>query len=316
MKFHFSLRLMPVISRIMGGINSRAFLISALMLLIVIGSSAAYEYHMPVSIQTTITPSVLMPGDEAVVAIELQNGAAAYGAGGSAGAGTSAAGTVLSTPINQTTLKGTNEIQVISPDYKDLGMIGPNDEITLYYKIKANESIPSGTYFLNFNVQGGYDMISINREIPVKVDSAVVNIAMADTSTKQTIDLNVANPRENTLNAVTIVPTALGISLSPDQYYIGTMDPDEVFTISFTVDSGSQMKQIKSPINLSFISKFRNGDTWHESGSYVTSYMPPMDSSSQNNYPMPAIGAAALIIAASCIYLYRRRSKNNKKKKV
>jgi len=304
---------MPLISIIIGVTNSRAFLISALMLLM-IGSSTAYEFHMPVNIQTTITPSVLMPGDEAVVAIELQNGAAAYGAGGSAGAGTSAAGTVLSTPINQTTLKGTNDIQVISSDYKDLGMIGPNDGITLYYKIKANESIPSGTYFLNFNVQGGYDMISINREIPVKVDSAVVNIARADISTKQTIDLNVANPRENTLNAVTIVPSAPGISLSPDQYYIGSMDPDEVFTISFTVDSGSQMKQIKSPINISFISKFRNGDTWHESGSYVTSYMLPMDSSSQNNYPMPAIGAAALIIAASGIYLYRGRSKNNKKK--
>ena len=135
----------------------RAFPASAMLLLIlIIGSSQAYEYHMPVNIQPTITPSVLMPGDEAVLAIELQNGAAAYGAGGTAGAGTDAAGTVLSTPINQTTLKGTSEIQVISPDYKDLGMIGPNDKITLYYKIKANEGTPSGTYFLDFNVQGGY----------------------------------------------------------------------------------------------------------------------------------------------------------------
>lgn len=292
----------------------RAFLASTLLLLLIIGSSAAYEYHMPVDIQTTITPSVLIPGDEAVVALELQNGAAAYGAGGSAGAGTAAAGTVLSTPINETTLKGTNEIKVISSDYKDLGMIGPNDKITLYYKIKANENTPSGTYFLDFNVQGGYDMIQINREIPVKVDSASVNIARADVPTKPSIDLNVANPRENTLNAVTIIPSAPGIRFSPDQYYIGTMDPDEVFTISFGIDSAGTARQQthNSLTNTSFVSKFKNGDNWHQSGAYTTTYSPPIDSSKQNNYLMPAAAAAVLIIAGAGVFLYRRRKNSQK----
>jgi LPXTG-motif cell wall-anchored protein len=292
---------------------SGTLLVSALLLITLIaGFGAAYEYHMPVNIQPTITPSVLMPGDEAVVAIELQNGAASYGAGGTAGAGTSAAGTILSTPINETSLKGTNEIHVISSDYKDLGMIGPNDKITLYYKIKADENTCSGTYFLDFNVKGGYDMIQINREIPVKVDSAAVNIARADVPTKPSIDLNIANPRENTLNAVTIVPSAPGIRFSPDQYYIGTMDPDEVFTISFGIDSGNFAKPVKGPINLSFVSKFKNGDTWHQSGAYITSYMPPIDGSRQNSYLLPAAGAALLIIASAGIYLYRRRKNSQK----
>jgi len=295
---------------------SRAFFVSAMLLLIIllVGSSAAYEYHMPVNIQATVTPSVLMPGDEAVVAIELQNGAATYGVGGDAGAGTAAAGTVLSTPINQTTLKGTNDIQVISSDYKDLGMIGPNDKITLYYKIKTNENTPSGTYFLDFNVQGGYDMIQINRDIPVKVDSSAVNIARADVPTKPSIDLNVANPREDTLNAVTIIPSAPGVRFSPDQYYIGSMDPDEVFTISFGIDSASPAKQIQGLTNMSFVSKFKNGDNWHQSDAYTTSYSPPIDSSRQNNYRMPAVAAAIIIIIAGAgLYLYRRRMKNQKK---
>ncbi len=290
----------------------RAFLISTLLLFLIIGSAAAYEYHMPVNIQPTITPAVLMPGDEAVVAIELQNGAAAYGIGGTAGAGSSAAGTELSTPINETTLKGTNEIQVISPDYKNVGMIGPNDKITLYYKIKANKNTPSGTYFLNFAVQGGYDMININREIPIKVDSADVSIARADVPIKPSINLNVANPRENTINAVTIVPSAPGIRFSPDQYYIGTMDPDEVFTISFGIDSGNSMKQIKGPINLSFVSEFKNGDNWHQSGAYVASYAPPTNSSNQSSFLLPIGIAALLVIAAGGFYLYRRRKNSNK----
>jgi LPXTG-motif cell wall-anchored protein len=118
--------------------------------------------------------------------------------------------------------------------------------------------------------------------------------------------LNVANPRENTLNAVTIIPFAPGIKFSPDQYYIGTMDPDEVFTISFGIESGIPGKPIKGPVNLSFISEFKNGDTWHRSGAYVTSYVPPIDSSKQNNYLLPAI-AAALILLAAGFYIYRRK---------
>ena len=92
-----------------------------------------------------------MPGDTAVLSIDLQNGEAQYGAGAETLTGT------LSTPINGTTLRGTNEIAVISPDYKDIGMIGPTDKITLYYKIKANDNISNsnGTYFLDFGVSGG-----------------------------------------------------------------------------------------------------------------------------------------------------------------
>ena len=127
-------------------------------------------------------------------------------------------------------------------------------------------------------------MVQINREIPIKVDSSAVSIARADVPTKPTINLNVANPRANTVNAVTIVPSAPGIRFSPDQYYIGTMDPDEVFTISFGIDSDNPAKPLNRQVNLSFVAKFKNGDTWHESGTYFTSYTPPKDNSRQNGY--------------------------------
>ena len=248
-----------------------------------------------------------MPGDTAVLSIDLQNGNAQYGAGSETLAGT------LSTPINGTILRGTNEISVISPDYKDIGMIGPTDKITLYYKIKAADNISNanGTYFMDFGVSGGYDLIQINREIPVKVDSSDVSIARADVPTKPSINLNVANPRANTVNAVTIVPSAPGIRFSPDQYYIGTMDPDEVFTISFGIDSDNPAKPVNRAVNLSFVAKFKNGDTWHESGAYVTSYTPPKDTSRQNGYLLPA-GVGALVLIAFGAYLYRRKKMSSK----
>jgi hypothetical protein len=79
------------------------------------------------------------------------------------------------------------------------------------------------------------------------------------------------------------------------------MDPDEVFAISFGIDSGIQGKPVKGPVNLTFTSEFKNGDTWHKSGAYVTSYVPPSDSSKQNSYLQP-VSAAVLILLVAGFY--------------
>jgi hypothetical protein len=89
------------------------------------------------------------------------------------------------------------------------------------------------------------------------------------------------------------------------------MDPDEVFTISFGIDSDNPAKPINRAVNLSFVAKFKNGDTWHESGAYVTSYTPPKDTSRQNGYLLPA-GAVVLILLVAGSYLYRRKKMSNK----
>ena len=276
-----------------------------LLLLLASGLAAAYEYRMPVNIQSTMTPAVLLPGDEAVLAIELASGAASYGVGKDAGSGSTAQAALLSTPLNRTSLKSTQELEVLTEDRRDLGMIGPNDKITVYYKIRAADNISSGTYLLDFQVVGGYDMTTINREILIKVDDTPVGLARAEAAAS-IFNLNVANPRENTLNAVTIVPFAKGIVFSPDEYYIGTMDPDEVFTISFGIKSTDVSKTLQNPVNLSFAAKFKNGDNWHTSQAYVTTYTPPKDTSTQSSYLLPA-GAAVLIVLIAGGYLYRRR---------
>ena len=281
-----------------------------LFVLLAAGLTSSYEYHMPVNIEATLSPAVLLPGDEAIMAIEMSNGAASYGAGKDSGAGSSATGTLLSTPLNKTTLKSTPELKVLTEDSRNLGMIGPSDKITVYYKVKAADNISSGTHLLDFRVSGGYDVITINREIPLKVDDTAVSMARAETDASN-FNLNVANPRENTLNAVTIVPSAEGIVFSPDEYYIGTMDPDEVFTISFGIASQDATKTLSGPINLSFIAKFKNGDNWHTSQAYVTTYTPPKNVDSQSSYLLPA-GAVIVILLIAGGYLYRRRKLNGK----
>ena len=281
-----------------------------ILALLAAGLVSSYEYRMPVNIEAMTNPAVLLPGDEATLAIDLANGAASYGTGRDAGAGSSSYGTLLSTPLNKTVLKSTEDLKVLTEDSSDLGMIGPNDKITVYYKVRASDNISSGTHLLDFSVSGGYDMITIKRNILIKVDDAAVSLARAETDAS-TFNLNVANPRENTLNAVTIVPSADGVIFSPDEYYIGTMDPDEVFTISFGIAPANDKDGLKDPVNLSFVAKFKNGDNWHTSQPYFTMYVPPRPEGSQSSYLLPILAVAAVALAAAG-YLYRRRKMNGK----
>ena len=281
-----------------------------ILALLAAGVASSYEYRMPVNIEAETTPAVLLPGDEATLAIDLTNGAASYGTGRDAGAGSSSYGTLLSTPLNKTTLKSTDDLLVQTKDSSDLGMIGPNDKITVYYKVRASDNISSGTHLLDFGVSGGYDMVTIKRDILIKVDDTAVSLARAETDASA-FNLNVANPRENTLNAVTIVPSADGVIFSPDEYYIGTMDPDEVFTISFGIASADEKNGLNDPVNLSFVAKFKNGDNWHTSEPYYTMYVPPKPQGSQSSYLLPAAAAAAIVLVAAG-YLYRRRKLNGK----
>lgn len=277
-------------------------------LLLISSVACAYIYHMPVNIHSSVDPAVLMPGDEAIIAIELENGAAEYGAGGESVAGTSAHSMLISTPLNATRLRSADTIEILTQDYHNLGMIGPTDKITIYYKIRASENATRGTHLLDFEVQGGYDDITIHRTIPVKVDPAAVTLTRAEDTTMGTVNLNVANPRENTVNAVTIIPSARGIRFSPEEYYIGTMDPDEVFTISFKVDPMGQTG-LNAPLNLSFVARFKNGETWHESEVYETRYSPPRVEPKQNNLVFAGIAVLLLIPAA---YIYRRKRLSKK----
>ena len=89
------------------------------------------------------------------------------------------------------------------------------------------------------------------------------------------------------------------------------MDPDEVFTISFGIASADEKNGLNDPVNLSFVAKFKNGDNWHTSQPYFTTYVPPKPQGSQSSYLLPAAAAAAIVLIAAG-YLYRRRKLNGK----
>jgi hypothetical protein len=272
-----------------------------------------YMYRCPeptIIIESSVSPEVLMPGDTGIVSIVIENCADQY---------------VVSyqredfsftVPIYRVELAGSEGLEVLTDPYESVGTIGPGDRITVYFNIKADEKITDGTHFLDVKLISGYEGApeEVNRKIPVKVDSSGVMLIQAEVPTSASASLDVANPRQNTLTAVTIVPEAEGVEFSPKEYYIGTMEADEIFTIDFDLKSTSPSEAV----DLSFISKFKNGDTWHESEVYTTTLRGGMQASDGARGP-PGQGssgvgtkAAAAILLPTMIggaYFWRRRTK-------
>ncbi len=274
----------------------------------------SYMYRCPeptITISSSISPEVLMPGDTGIVSIVIENCADQY---------------VVSyqredfsftVPIYLVQLTGAEGLEVLTAPYEDVGTIGPGDQIEIYFKIKVDEKVDGGNHFLDARLVSGYEEApeEVNRKIPVKVDSSSVMLIQAEAPTSTSASLDVANPRENTLNAVTIVPQADGIEFSPKEYYIGTMESDEIFTIDFNLQSRSTAEAI----DLGFRARFKNGDTWHESDLYTTTLVGGAEAKSDARGPPgqggPSVGpttAAAAALLPTVIggaYLMRRRAK-------
>ncbi|HRW82780.1 MAG TPA: hypothetical protein P5049_04915 [Methanothrix sp.] len=278
------------------------------------GYPYGYMYRVPeptIVIESSVSPEVLMPGDTGIVSIMIENCADQY---------------VVSyqredfsftVPIYRVELVGTDGFEVLTDPYEDVGTIGPGDRITLYFNIRAGEEMTDGTHFLDALLVSGYKEApsETNRKVPVDVDSSDVMLIQAETPTSASASLDVANPRQNTLNAVTIVPEAEGVEFSPEEYYIGTMEADEIFTIDFDLQPTSPAETI----DLKFRARFKNGDTWHESEVYTTTLKAGAVASNGARGP-PGEGepgsrtttAAAAILIPTVIggaYYWRRRAK-------
>jgi hypothetical protein len=270
----------------------------------------SYMYRCPeptITIGSSVSPEVLMPGDTGIVSIVIENCADQYVVS------YQREDFSLTVPIYLVELSGTEGLEVLTGPYENVGTIGPGDQIEIYFKIKVDETVTDGNYFLDAKLVSGYEEApeEINRKIKVQVDSSDVMLIQADVPTSTSASLDVANPREGTLNAVTIIPEADGVEFSPKEYYIGTMECDEIFTIDFDLKSPSTAEKV----DLGFKARFKNGDTWHESEVYTTTLKGGAEAPTDARGP-PGQGKAGTTTAAAAIllptviggaYFWRRR---------
>ncbi|NOR47793.1 MAG: hypothetical protein GQ533_07090 [Methanosarcinaceae archaeon] len=236
-------------------------IIGCLLILIMIQVSAAdtdITVRPSVMVDYSVDPAYLMPGDVGTVTITLNNAAKDYS---------------YSVPVNNKTeifdlsaqvidasLSGNSHIQVTSNSYYDVGLLGPGDTIDFTYSIKVSEDASDNIYFLDFVFIGGGDMYDVKWKIPVTVDTSGIKLINSEVGRNSDyIVLDIANVRPNTVKAVTIVPVTDNVEFQPDQYFIGTMDSDEMFTIQFDIEPEDGVEQ------MGVKAIFKNGNNWHES---------------------------------------------------
>ena len=251
--------------------------------------------------QITTEPEVLMPGDTGTVTFTLKNTATQYSV--------TINGEEYDTNarVRSATLAGTDEIKVNSDPYHNTGILGPGDTVDLTYNIKVDDTACDGTKHLEFIVVGSSHTYNYNWNIPIKIDSAGIKVIPTKPMTLEngvaTLEFDIVNTHPSTLTSVSIKPQAEGIEFSPMEYFIGSMDHDELFTVEF--DAITVSDNISTPADLKLTARYRNGYNQHETAIDELS-LAIVFVESNGGIGLMGFGLLVALLAVSGFLIYRR----------
>jgi len=291
-------------------------MIGCLLILIMIQVSAAdsdITVRPSVMVDYSVDPAYLMPGDEGTVTITLNNAAKDYSYSYFVPVKNKTEIFDLSAQVIDASLSGDSHIQVTSDSYYDVGLLGPGDTIDFTYSIKVSEDAPDSIRFLDFVFIGGGDMYDVKWKIPVTVDSSGIKLINSEVGRNSDfIVLDIANVRPNTVKAVTIVPATDNVEFQPAQYFIGTMDSDEMFTIQFDIepDDGVEQMGVKEI--------FKNGNNWHESGIHTINVnnSKPLVVLHKDSNPWLVIGIVGSLFTVIIIFFVLMRKRRSSREEI
>ncbi|PXF61018.1 MAG: hypothetical protein C4B59_06655 [Candidatus Methanogaster sp.] len=250
-------------------------------------------------------PEVFIPGDEGTVTITLTNTASQYSV--------TINGKDYDTnaQLNEVELIGSNGIVVTTDSYHDMGVLGPDDSIEISYNVHVSDDAADGTEHLNLALTGSSHTYNAKWNIPVRVESAGIKIIpskplkLACDGGK--IEFDVANTHSSMFTSVSIEPQVEGITFTPTEYFIGTMDPDELFTIDFDCEVTGNPSDAA---DLHLYAEYRNGNNQHERAinNRVIEIEPLVPA---GNYSTVMIGAALLLVVVVGAGVYHRKRRKN-----
>lgn len=251
-------------------------------------------------------PKVFMPGDRGTVTVTLTNTA------------TTPTVTIDGTDydtnarIQAAVLRPTSDgIIVLDAPYADMGLLGPGDSIKLTFNVKVAEDAPEGTHNFELAIEGNSFDYNCKKSIPLKVDASNIRLISSKELTmingKATVEFDVANTHPNEFNSVSIKPEAEGVRFYPAEYFIGPMNPDELFTIEFNAvaDDSSSARRISEPINLTLSANYGNGINKHEN--IVSNlFIQPIEETQGSSANIVVLGLMFIAIAGVGVLLYKK----------
>ena len=195
----------------------------------------------------TIDPAVLFSGDTATATFFVTNGNSDSG-------NTTTQGIV----VNHATF-GDGNIRLVSGTYDTSSNVGPLQTRTYVFNVMTNEL--DGTYYPTFSLNLR-DADSLYYRTPVKVDNTPLMmsvISKPDTFTqgkKESVTVQIANPRQNDVKNVIIEATGNGTTVTPSSQYLGALSANSATNVTFSVTPDTESV-------LTMTVKYDNGDNHH-----------------------------------------------------
>ncbi|MBP1909827.1 COG1361 S-layer family protein [Methanolobus bombayensis] len=249
-------------------------------------------------------PVVFMPGDIGTVTFTLTNTATENSV--------TIDGTDYDTNarVQSAMLQGDNDIEVTSDSYTGSGVIGSGDSITLSYNVEIADDVTDGTHYLELSMVGNSHSYNNNWRIPVKVDSSSVKVIpskpMELTNGEGTLEFDVANMHPNSLSSVSVKLSADGVDFSPEEYFVGSMDSDELFTIE--VDARTALKEEVVPVTITV--EYRNGINEHSTDVAVREIELNTEEEGNSTHAAVAVIVALLMLGVPAVVFMKRRKQN------
>lgn len=230
-----------------------------IILLVLIPAAAAADTPTVIVSNYTVTPAVLMPGDEGTITVVLTSTAsAATGSALNVQVDSRGVNTSQGTSGNayiENVLLNSKDVEVLSGSYQDIGEIGPGQSFPLTFRIRAPGE--EGIYFPEVwvRVRGA---TGVRYPIPVNVNSAYALVkkpalrmertipTSVDPGDSFNITLTLYNEGRASASDVSVNINASSHAIAPktsENYYIPKLDPGEtsVLSMAFETDTNAPL---------------------------------------------------------------------------
>jgi len=172
-----------------------------------------------------------------------------------------------------------------------------------------------GVYNLTFDIsfKNGDNLHTNSLVIPIEVvetlDVAPVLYSSSSTIGKGSsskIRLEVYNAKTESISGVIVTPIT-DVKISPTQYFIGSMDADDVFSASFNVYTSDL--EIGSEHDIDFKVSFKQGDNYYETPAVGSSFKVVKPTAQSDGGGISLIAILFFVIIVVALYLFYRWKK-------
>lgn len=154
---------------------------------------------------------------------------------------------------------GDSNIRRVSGTYDTTASIGPLQTRDYTFSVVADAG--DGIYYPRFSISY-FGSMSLWHQTDIQVDNTPLVLLIADKpdsftqGTKDTISVQIANPRKNDVKNVILKVSGTGLDINPSTIFIGNLASGKSTTVNFTV-----MPNTESTMSLEL--NYNNGDNVH-----------------------------------------------------